>query len=110
MEALYCVGGREDERIVGGEGGEGGGEGGEGGGGDDFDGGDEGGGGAEGLELGGEIGGLVAGAGGGGAFVWQGWHPLGIVCLTLGQPGEGNWKSGCRVGLLRGRAGALTLS
>ena len=69
MEGFDGVGAGEDEPVVSAEAGEGGVEGSEGGWGDDLDGGDEDGGRAEGFELGGEVGGLVAGAGDEDAFV-----------------------------------------
>ena len=99
MEGFDGVGAGEDKPVVtltsgGAEVGEGCVEGGEGGGGDDFDGGDYDGGGSEGFELGGEVGGLVAGSGDEDAFVGQdfvrGWHPVGIVCLARGCFGVRN--------------------
>ena len=87
VEGFDGVGAGEDEPVVGSKAGESGVECGEGGGRDDLDGGDSHGGRAEGFELGGEIGGLVAGSGDEDAFIGQGWHPVSIVCRA---PGTGS--------------------
>ena len=81
MEGFDGVGAGEEEPVVGAEVGEGGVEGGEGVGWDDLDGGDEDGGRAEGFELGGEVGGLVAGSGDEDAFVFEG-H---LVVIVVGK-------------------------
>jgi hypothetical protein len=88
MEGFDGVGAGEEEPVVGAEAGEGGVEGGKGCGGDDFDGGDEDGGRAECFELGGEVGGLVAGAGDEDAFVGEGQHWM-IVWPSVRGSGDG---------------------
>jgi hypothetical protein len=110
VEILDSIGAGEHEPVVGAEAGERGVKCGEGGGRNDLDGGDSHSGRAEGFELGGEIRGLVAGSGDEDAFVGQGWHPLGIVCLVPGCYEMGNCNPGWSVGWLRGDAWKLTLS
>ena len=77
-------------------------------GGDDFDGGDEDGGRAEGFELGGELGGLVAGSGDEDAFVGEGRHWM-IVWRRVRQVGMDIWLSGLSAASLSRTVEALTL-
>ena len=81
VEDFDGVGAGEEEPVVGIELGEGSIEGGVGFGREDFDGGDEDGGRAKGFELGGEVGGLVAGSGYEDAFVFEG-H---LVVIVVGK-------------------------
>ena len=81
VEDFDGVGAGEEEPVVGIELGEGSIEGGVGFGREDFDGGDEDGGRAKGFELGGEVGGLVAGSGYEDAFVVEG-H---LVVIVVGK-------------------------
>ncbi len=106
VEGFDGVGAGEDEPVVGAEAGEGGVEGGEGGRGDDLDGGDEDGDCAEGFELGGELGGLVAGSGDQDAFVLEGHLVVIVVGRVLDQfePQSATINSPGTMGRVRGRA------
>jgi hypothetical protein len=84
VEGFDGVGAGEDKPVVGSKAGESSVKCGEGGGRNDLDGRDSHSGRPEGFELGGEIGRLVAGSGDEDAFIGQGWHPVGIVCLAPG--------------------------